>query len=237
MKNIFFFLIVSLAFVSCKKEEQEKPKVIYETQPKSQAKPQVDTSKADIADLPVHMEGTNVLIFPVGDLNFFKKQGYASSKSDKNISYTISNYGEYEITGYLDNLKFQEIGKDTIYALTDKNVLIQSATYLKNHADKTKQQLMVYVLEDLDTNKDGKLNDADIKSLYISSIDGKNFTKLTEDFQELIDWKYVSAKNGIYFRAVEDTNKNGEFDSNDKIVYSFVNLTSKEWKAEEFQVN
>ena len=63
MKNIFFFLIVSLAFVSCKKEEQEKPKVIYES--KSQAKPQVDTSKADIADLPVHMEGTNFLIFPV----------------------------------------------------------------------------------------------------------------------------------------------------------------------------
>ena len=178
-----------MAFVSCKKEEQEKPKVIYETQPKSQAKPQVDTSKADIADLPVHMEGTNFLIFPVGDMNFFKKQGYASSKSDKNMSYTISNYGEYEITGYLDNLKFQEIGKDTIYALTDKNVLIQSATYLKNHADKTKQQLLVYMLQDIDTNKDNKLDINDIKSLNISSIDGKNFTKLTEDFQEFIVWK------------------------------------------------
>ena len=59
MKNIFFFLIVNLVFVSCKKEEQEKPKVIYETQPKSQAKPQEDTSKADISDLPVHMQGTN----------------------------------------------------------------------------------------------------------------------------------------------------------------------------------
>ena len=71
MKNIFFFLIVSLAFVSCKKEEQEKPKVIYES--KSQAKPQVDTTKVVVADLPVHMEGTNMLIFPVGDLNFNKK--------------------------------------------------------------------------------------------------------------------------------------------------------------------
>ncbi len=235
MKKIFFFLIVSLAFVSCKKEEQEKPKVIYETQPKSQVKPQIDTSKADIADLPVHMEGTNFLIFPVGDMNFFKKQGYA--KNDKSISYTISNYGEYEITGYLDNLKFQEIGKDTIYALTDKNVLIQSATYLKSHADKTKQQFMVYVLQDMDTNKDNKLDLSDIKSLYISTVDGKNLVKLTEDFQELIDWKYLPAKNGIYFRAVEDTNKNGEFDSNDKIIYSFVNLMAKELKAIEFQVN
>ena len=230
MKNFFFFLIVSLAFVSCKKEEQEKPKVIYETQPKSQAKPQVDTSKADIADLPVHMEGTNFLIFPVGDMNFFKKQGYASSKGDKNISYTISNYGEYEITGYLDNLKFQEIGKDTIYALTDKNVLIQSATYLKNHADKTKQQLLVYMLQDIDTNKDNKLDINDIKSLYISSIDGKNFTKLTEDFQELIDWKLIGSNNRLYYRTIEDTNKNGEFDKKDVINYYYIDLSKKEWK-------
>lgn len=235
MKKVFLSLLIGLAIVSCKKEEQEKPKVIYETQPKSQVKPQIDTSKADIADLPVHMEGTNFLIFPVGDMNFFKKQGYA--KNDKSISYTISNYGEYEITGYLDNLKFQEIGKDTIYALTDKNVLIQSATYLKSHADKTKQQFMVYVLQDMDTNKDNKLDLSDIKSLYISTVDGKNLVKLTEDFQELIDWKYLPAKNGIYFRAVEDTNKNGEFDSNDKIIYSFVNLMAKELKAIEFQVN
>lgn len=235
MKKVFLSLLIGLTIVSCKKEEQEKPKVIYETQPKSQVKPQIDTSKADIADLPVHMEGTNFLIFPVGDMNFFKKQGYA--KNDKSISYTISNYGEYEITGYLDNLKFQEIGKDTIYALTDKNVLIQSATYLKSHADKTKQQFMVYVLQDMDTNKDNKLDLSDIKSLYISTIDGKNLVKLTEDFQELIDWKYLPAKNGIYFRAVEDTNKNGEFDSNDKIIYSFVNLMAKELKAIEFQVN
>ena len=230
MKNIFFFLIVSLAFVSCKKEEQEKPKVIYES--KSQAKPQIDTTKVVVADLPVHMEGTNVLIFPVGDLNFFKKQGY--SKSDKNISYTISNYGEYEITGYLDNLKFQEIGKDTIVSLTDKPVLIQSATYLKNHADKTKQQLLVYILQDLDTNKDNKLDVNDIKSLYISSINGKNFTKLTSDFQELIDWKYIAVKNSLYFRTIEDTNKNGEFDKDDTTHYHLVDLLSKEWKAIEF---
>ena len=232
MKNIFFFLIVSLAFVSCKKEEQEKPKVIYET--KSQAKPQIDTTKVVVADLPVHMEGTNMLIFPIGDLNFNKKNSKSSYKYEGDVSYTISNYGEYEITGYLDNLKFQEIGKDTIVSLTDKPVLIQSATYLKNHADKTKQQLLVYILQDLDTNKDNKLDVDDIKSLYVSSIDGKNFTKLTSDFQELIDWKYIAVKNSLYFRTIEDTNKNGEFDKDDKTHYHLVDLLSKEWKAVEY---
>jgi len=70
--------------------------------------------------------------------------------------------------------------------------------------------------------------------LYISTIDGKNFTKLSTDFQELLDWKYLEATNSIFFRTVEDTNKNGEMDSNDKVFYSKVNLLDKEWKVENY---
>jgi len=117
-------------FVSCKKEE-EKPKVIYETTQKPTANIVVDTTKVLVADLPIHMEGTNFLLFPISDLNFSKRMNYGSSNRNNSISYTISNYGEYEITGFLNNIKFKEVGKDTLYSLTDKPVIIQSATYLK----------------------------------------------------------------------------------------------------------
>lgn len=235
MKNyIIYILLFSMGiFVSCKKEE-EKPKVIYETTQKPTANIVVDTTKVLVADLPIHMEGTNFLLFPISDLNFSKRMNYGSSNRNNSISYTISNYGEYEITGFLNNIKFKEVGKDTLYSLTDKPVIIQSATYLKDHAVKNKQQLMVYVLEDMDTNKDAKLDEGDIKALYISAIDGKNFTKLSTDFQELLDWKYLEATNSIFFRTVEDTNKNGEMDSNDKVFYSKVNLLDKEWKVENY---
>jgi hypothetical protein len=60
---------------------------------------------------------------------------------------------------------------------------------------------------DTDTNRDGKLDSSDIKCLYLSDISGKRFTKVSEDFQELIDWNLIDSKSRLYFRTVEDTNK------------------------------
>ena len=231
MKNYFLYIAIVFVglFVSCKKEEAEKPKVTYETT--SKAKPEVvsDANQIEVADLPINMEGTNYLIHPIGVMSGNGK-GIKSSY-DSEQGFTVSNYGEYQITGYLKNLKFQEIGKDTIYALTDKQILIETATYLKTFADKSKQQLLVYSLADMDTNKDGKLDSSDIKSLYLSTISGQKFTKLSANFQELIDWKIIESKNLLYFRTIEDTNKNGEFDAKDNLQYQFVNLLDKEWKV------
>jgi hypothetical protein len=231
MKNYFLYIAMVFVglFVSCKKEEAEKPKVTYETT--SKAKPEVvsDANQIEVADLPINMDGTNFLIHPIGVMPGNGKGIKSSYDSDQ--GFTVSNYGEYQITGYLKNLKFQEIGKDTIYALTDKQILIETVTYLKTFADKSKQQLLVYSLADMDTNKDGKLDSNDIKSLYLSTISGQKFTKLSADFQELIDWEIIESKNLLYFRTIQDTNKNGEFDAKDSLQYQFVNLLDKEWKV------
>ena len=147
------------------------------------------------------------------------------------LSFTISNVAQYEITGYLQNLKFQKIDSDSIKSLTDKPVLIQTATYLKSVSDKTKKQIMVYTMVDVDTNKDGKLDTSDIKALYLSEISGEKFTKISLDFQELIDWSLIESKNRLYFRTVEDTNKNGQFDKDDVIHYHYLDLSNKDWKV------
>jgi hypothetical protein len=233
MKNYFPYILLAfvVTFFSCKKQEKEKPKVIYEaTKEKTTVK--IDTTQIKVADLPINMEGTNYLIYPIGTVTGEKKgMKYANDSED---SFTVSNYGEYQITGFLKNLKFQEIGQDTIYALTDKPVLILTATYLKSIATKSKKQLLVYTLTDIDSNKDNKLDTNDIKSIYISAISGKNLTKLSTDFQELIDWKVIEAKNSLYFRSIEDTNKNGEFDKDDKVHYNVVNLLDTEWLVQEY---
>ena len=222
-----------LLLSSCKKEEAEKPKVTYETTSKAKSEAVADSNQIEVADLPINMEGTNILIHPIGVMSG-KGKGIKSSY-DSEESFTVSNYGEYQITGYLKNLKFQKIGKDTIYTLTNKQILIETATYLKSVADKTKQQVLVYSLADMDTNKDGKLDNSDIKSLYISTIAGQKFTKLSVDFQELIDWKVIESKNLLYFRTIEDTNKNGEFDAEDSLQYHFVNLLDKDWKVTSYK--
>jgi hypothetical protein len=94
---------------------------------------------------------------------------------------------------------------------------------------------MVYTVADMDTNKDNKLDNNDIKSLYVSDISGKNFTKISVDFQELIDWNVIDSRNRLYFRTVEDTNKNGAFDKEDRLHYFYLDLLAKEWKAEEYR--
>ncbi len=218
---------------SCKKEV-ETPKVIYENPSKVVIVPIDDISKIEVADLPIQMDGTNYLLFPIGQLSVSDKNYDSSSRGGNQLNYKVSNYSEYQITGFLRNLKMQQIGKDSIRTLTDKDIVIHSITYLKSIADKTKQQILVYVIEDMDTNKDLTLDDNDIKCLYLSDISGNRFIKISVDFQELIDWNVVESLNRLYFRTIEDTDKNGEFDKKDKLHYHYIDLSNKNRKSNEY---
>lgn len=233
MKKIHITIIgIAILLLTSCKEEVEKPKVTYDGTNRAKELSKADSSQIQIADLPLQMEGTDYLLHPIADLSIRErgvKSRYGSS-SVNDLSFTISNYGEYEITGFLQNIKFQKVDSDSIRKLTERPVLIQTATYLKSVADKTNNQIMVYTMVDMDTNKDGKLDTSDIKALYLSDISGDRFTKMSSDFQELIDWKLIGSKNRLYFRTVEDTNKNGEFDKNDVVNYYYIDLSNKEWK-------
>lgn len=238
MKNIkIVVLFVSVLILASCKEEVEKPKVIYDGANKEKPYSKIDSTQIAIADLPIQIEGTDYLIHPIGDLRVYErgtKSRYGSS-SVIDLSFTISNFGENEITGYLQNLKFQKINSDSIRALTDKQVLIQTATYLSGIADKTNKKIMVYTLFDIDSNRDGKLDTSDIKSLYLSDISGSDFTKISVNFQELIDWSLIESQNRLYFRTAEDTNKNGQFDKNDVVHYNYINLANSDWKVESYE--
>jgi hypothetical protein len=232
----FVYIGISLLLLASCKEEIEKPKVTYDASKVGKELTKADSTQIKIADLPIQMQGTDYLIHPVGDLSVYEKgaKNRYGSSSVNDLSFTISNASEYEITGFLQNLKFQEIGSDSIKALTDKPVLIQTATYLKTVSDKINKQIMVYSMMDLDTNKDGKLDVSDITTLYLSKISGEKLTKVSADFQELIDWNLIESQNRLYFRTVEDTNKNGKFDSKDVVHYNYINLADKDWKVESY---
>lgn len=228
--SIFLAVFSLLMLVGCK-EEKEKPKVIYDNPSKSKTNAtKIDTTQITIADLPILISGTEYLLHPVGDLRVYDKARSAAS-GGSDVSYTISNYSEFEIAGYFRNLKFQKIGSDSIKSLTDRPLMIQTVTYLKSISDKLKHQYLLFTVSDMDTNKDGRLDAADIKSMYISDVDGGNFTKVSSDFEELIDWKIMDGINQLYFRTIEDTNKNGEFDQKDVVHYNVVNFTAAEYKV------
>jgi hypothetical protein len=237
MKNISKYTFISLItlLVSCK-EEVTKPKVSYDSS-KQKTEVKVDTTQIAVADLPINFEGTNYLIHPIGDIiNYEVTSKYdSSSRSDYQQNFKVSNYNDYQITGYLKDLEFQEIGSDSVRTLAVKPLMIESATYLKSVSDKSGQQLIVYILSDTDSNKDLKVDQDDLKALYISTIAGLKFTKLTSDFEELLDWSLIESKSLLYFRTIEDTNKNGKFDKKDSIHYHFVNLIDKDWKVQNYK--
>lgn len=239
MKSNTIILLFSTAIflISCKQEVPEKPKVIYNTETTAKTQAAVDTTQIEVADLPIHIPGTNYLIHPIGDLNIYggsKVKYDASSSAATAAGFQISNYDQGEITGYLRNLKFQLIGSDSIKSLSSKRLLIQSATFLKSVSEKTKQEIMVYALADMDTNQDGRLDTSDIKSLYLSEMGGDRLTKMSADFQELLDWNLMESNNHLYFRTIEDTNKNGEFDKYDVLHYHFIDLSTKDWKVSDY---
>lgn len=235
MSKYIALLLVLIVVFSCK-QDKELPKVRYEAN-KEKTVTKIDTTQIDIADLPIHFEGTSFLIHPIGDVNRVNRNArtaYDASSSDNEQSFTVSNNNDFQITGFLSNLKFQQVSSDSIKSLSDKPMLIETATYLKAFSDRNKQQIMVYTLCDSDTNKDGKLDGNDIQSLYLSDISGNNFVKLSPDLNELIDWNVVEANGKLYFRTIEDSNKNGAFDKNDIVHYHVVDLLSKEWKASDY---
>lgn len=237
-KAILLAVLTTLFFASCK-DERQKPKVSYKdsqgaaaTQPRKS-----DTTDIKVADLPVHMEGTNYLIHPVGDIRIYEdnSRSYGSSRTNNNMSYAISNYNRFELTGYFENLKFQHIDSVAVKPLTDKKVQIQTVTYLNTIADKYKTGILLYTIVDSDTNQDGKVDINDIRSLYISEASGNKFRKLSKDMQELIDWNLIEAKGRVYFRTIEDINKNGAFDKNDRVHYHFTDLLSPEWTVTSYE--
>ena len=237
-KSILYSIsFIFLALLSCTEKEQPKPKVVYKEKEVVTTEVKRDTTILKVSDLPVHMDGTKYLIFPVGDIRIYdsgKTGSYGTSKTNSSISYAISNYNRYEITGYFENLKFQHVDSTNYTTLTDKVLQIQTATYLNTIAAKSNKKIIVYAITDADTNGDRKIDSNDIKSLYISGIDGTNFKKLTHDYQELIDWNVIEAVNRLYFRSIEDINKNGAFDNFDKLHYYYVNLLDAKWKVVEY---
>ena len=234
-KNIFTLFLLGLVLVSCKKEE-ETPKVIYkETDKENVDFQKIDSTEIKIADLPILLKGTDYMIHPVGDIRVYStgNSKYGSSKT-KHVSYKVSNHSSPEITGYLSNVMFQHKDSLTLKPLTNNKMQIQSITFLDEYALKTGKKLLVYSLVDKDTNRDGKYDLNDIKALYISNADGTKFTKLTPEFQELLDWNVILDKNRLYFRSIEDINKNGEFDSNDNVNYYYIDLGASEWELQSY---
>lgn len=231
MKYIFLIVTIVILLMSCNKDDSRK--IVHE--PKNPTELKKDTSIIEIADLPIQLDSTNYLIHPIGYYKVYKSRlGSYSSDYNDGKHFSVSNNGDNYITGNLSNVSFQHIDSINLKPLTDKIIQISSIRFLKDIYKKSGKTVIIYEVRDRDTNNDKKLDYGDVNTLYISNIDGSNFTKLIPEFEELLDWKTILSNNQLYFSSIEDTNKNGEFDKKDNTHYYSLNLNLSHFKPVEY---
>ena len=235
MIKIMLLVLLTSILISCGTDN--KPKIIHDKNNNGKNEIRIDSTSIEISDLPIQIDSTDYLIHPIGNFKIKDEKGKIIYKSSNygTKNFSVSNYGNYRITGNLSNVKFQHVDSEKMNILTDNIIKIKSLTFLRKIFDNTKKQFLVYEVNDKDTNQDGNLDYEDINTLYISKINGTNFQKLTKQDVELIDWKVVESKNRLYFRTIEDTNKDGEFDKKDILHYNFIDLTNDDLEISEYE--
>lgn len=241
MKAHLLWIVISIfVLISCQSEPN--PTIVYPSEEGEEGLAPVlppDTTVVLVGELPIYFDSTDYLIFPVGSVKLNRQQrrsiytDFASAGGDV-FSPGYLNGPDY--TGRFDDLIFQHLDSTEFRSISQQTIKIRSFRFLASVFRKTKRQLLLLTVTDRDTNRDGQLSNQDIESLYLYDMAQGRFVKLTEDLQELIDWKILEVNNRLYFRALEDTDKNGEFDQQDKIHHFYLDFDQQEFKPREFRL-
>ena len=114
---------------------------------------------------------------------------------------------------------------------------VSSTNFLREIFNQNKKQYLIYTVYDDDTNGDQKINSQDLGTLYLSKINGKAFEKITPENQEIIDYNIIKLQNRLYFRTIEDIDKDGKFDNEDKMHHFYIDFDNEELKPKEYDIS
>lgn len=224
--NAILFL-VAITTLAC--TNTDKPKVVY-AQDTTEVGLIIDTTAVPVANLPIYFDSTEYMFFVVGKTKSYRRgtKIYIGSSGSDDPSFSLGYFDGKSLQGDFDNIKFQHIDSIHIRALTTNQIKIRSIHLVHAITD-----IMLLEVMDRDSNKDYQLTYEDVVSLYIANNSGTKFKKLSPESHQLLDWKLVPAANRIYFRTMEDVNRNGEFDKNDRFYHFFVSLKDERFEPVE----
>jgi hypothetical protein len=194
-----------------------------------------DTGKMLVSELPIKFDSTNILLFAIREMDISEQYRYKSiGEASVNMTGIASpDFNNDHIFGDFINVVFQN-ENDSLRRLTSRKIRIRSVHFLREVWMRTKKGYLLYIVVDKDSNNDHKLDFSDIESLYISNVDGSSFTKLTTELHELYDWNLIKGEEKIYFRTLEDYNRDGELDNRDKFHYYVVKFAENAYAMKEY---
>lgn len=238
MLKIKFLPFLCLIYLCISCGQENKPKFSYDEE--GAAAVVIDSIRVMMGDLPLQIDSLDYLIHPVGKFNLYETSGFysnfgTSGGSGSSGNYSVLNHaGPDTFWGELYNLKFQPISSDSLFSLTHKHIRIYSLSFLREVFEKTGKDHLLYRVNDEDTNRDGKVDRLDLNTLYISRTNGQDFLKLSHPAQEVIDWRYIPARNRVYFRSIEDSNRNGKFEEEDRLHYFYIDFNAEDLSPVEY---
>jgi len=240
MTSKLTLLGILILVLACAKEN---PKIDYQNPQKSDSLTidvvLDDTTKVLVSDLPILIDSTRILIHPIGfvSLNERSRNGLIGSGSFSSSSasgFAVYSSSDDYYSGDITNLLFENLGNGEKRMLTQNYININSFRYLRNISKKTSKKFLLLTIIDRDSNSDHLLNDNDVESLYISNIDGTEFTKITPEGYEYYSGEEMAEEARFYYKAMEDINLDGIFNKADEFHYYFINFESEPYQNVEY---
>ncbi|MFT5777148.1 MAG: hypothetical protein ACI837_000079 [Crocinitomicaceae bacterium] len=137
--------------------------------------------------------------------------------SGASLEYVNENSEDFDIR----NLLFYDMVNKTSYPLMLDSMHILSFAI---HREFEKPMIFYRVVK-RDHNKDLKFNSLDPIMLYISDLDGRNFTQITPDNEHFIDYTFYKQTASILIKTVIDSNEDHDFASNDETNFRSMSIT------------
>jgi hypothetical protein len=183
----------------------------------------------------VKFDSIDVLIYGVGLVDLQERGGYSKfgSGSYRNSDIAYSNFNSNNLTGNFINMIFEDSNGNR-RILTNHKMTIIRATFLRGIFKLTKKRYLLYSIYDRDTNGDGKFNRKDLEAIYISNIDGTNFQKISSELHEFYDYQTLKNDSKLYFRTLEDINKDGKLNNKDKFHYYTIDFGKEDYQIDEY---
>lgn len=230
--RIYLTALSLVLFIACQKPKIN-PDIVIDTTSVVDDR-LTDTTKVLVASLPTKFDSTEVLLFTVGlvDLSpergtIIKSEYYSSGPNSGSVYY----HGD-EISGNFINLIFK-IKNGEERKLTDRKMAINQAIFLRDIYKETGNMYLLYFIYDRDTNGDGNLDYQDLEALYLSRLDGTEFTKISRELHDFNDYTFVKDECRIYFRTLEDRNNDGLLTKRDVFHHYYIAFTEKGYSVTE----
>ncbi len=185
---------------------------------------------------PVKLNDDLPLLFPVGssyipkvfedprnikhteDIRIQFIDNAAANYYDRGSSkeYIVPTQYDYDIT----NILFHDLRKDVTYELTSDTIHILSFAI---HNELRPRKIFYRVVK-RDYNDDDRYDSKDPVVLYMSNKDGTDFTQLSSDDQQFVDYFLYDNNRIMLVKTVIDSNQDSLFSANDETSFIKFNI-------------